>query len=142
MNEYTYDQICVGMTEEFKVVVTKEKQNLFREISGDVNPLHEDINFTNKINPNYKDILVFGMLTASFYSQLVGVYLPGKYCLFHSIDTKFLKPVYIGDELTISGTVSEKRDKFKQIVIKSEIRNQHKDKVSKAIIQTGVFDVK
>lgn len=138
MNEYRFNEIYEDMTHEFHVTITEEKQNLFRMVSGDTNPLHGDAIFAS--TRGYDGVVVFGMLTASFYSQLVGVFLPGKYCLFHSIDTKFIKPVFIGDELLVSGTVKEKREKFRQLVIQAIIKNQHNEKVSKAIITVGVLD--
>lgn len=138
MNEYTLSEISVGMSHEFQITITQEMQDNFRNLSGDVNPLHVDKKFAEK--KGYKDIVVFGMLTASFYSQLVGVYLPGKNCLFHSIDTKFVKPCFIGDSLTISGKVLDIREKFKQLVIQAQIKNQDNDIVSKAKILVGVLD--
>ena len=138
MNEYTLNEISVGLSHEFQVTITQDMQDSFRNISGDINPLHADKEFAEK--KGYKNTVVFGMLTASFYSQLVGVYLPGKNCLFHSIDTKFVKPCFIGDTLTISGTVSDIREKFKQLVIQAQIKNQDDEIVSKAKILTGVLD--
>ena len=48
------------------------------------------------------------MLTASFLSTLAGIYLPGEKSLIHSVETKMIKPVFIGDELIVTGKVSEK----------------------------------
>ena len=138
MNEYTYDEINIGLSHEFTVTVTQQMQDMFKKVSGDVNPLHADSEFA--ANRGFDSTVVFGMLTSSFYSTLVGVYLPGKNCLFHSIDIKFTQPVFIGDTLTVSGTVKEINDMFRQITVKAAIVNQHGRKVSKAIIKTGVLD--
>jgi len=79
------------------------------------------------------------MLTASLYSTLAGVYLPGKYSLIHSLeDLKFLKPVYAGDKLTVSGDVVDKDGQLGLIIIKAEIRNQENKCVSKAKIKVLV----
>ena len=80
------------------------------------------------------------MLTSSFFSTLVGVYLPGKYCLLQGIDIQFSKPVYIDDILTITGKVSYINEAYKQIEIKAIIINQDNEKVSKATIKVGVMD--
>ena len=80
MNEYKLKDIYIGMTEEFSVKITEKMQNNFRNFTGDINPIHSDKDFAKE--KGFDNILVFGMLTASFFSTLVGVYLPGKNCLF------------------------------------------------------------
>ncbi|MBR1729931.1 MAG: MaoC family dehydratase N-terminal domain-containing protein [Selenomonadaceae bacterium] len=107
----------------------------FCELSGDINPMHIDVDFAR--DNGCKDKLVYGMLSASFYSKLVGVYLPGKYCLLQNIHVKFHKPVYVGDRLTISGKVSDIIESVKRLEIKATIRNQDGVKVSSAIIKVG-----
>ena len=78
------------------------------------------------------------MLTSSFLSTIAGVYLPGKYSLIHSVETKMLKPVLLGDALTIEGVVSEKHDIFQMIVLKVTIKNQNEEKVLKGKMQIGI----
>ena len=138
MNEYKLEDIKIGMTEEFKVQITEKMQNDFRENTGDVNPMHYDENFAKQ--KGFANKLVFGMLTASFFSTLVGVYLPGKNCLFQECkDIRFHTPVLIGDELTIKGEVIEIDDRFKRITIKAIIRNQNEKKVCSAKLIAGVI---
>ena len=137
MNHYTYEEIEEGMVQSFEAVVTREDQEAFRGITKDENPLHKDSLFA--VEKGYKDQVVFGMLTASYYSTLAGVYLPGERSLIHSVETKFLKPVYIGDTLKIEGKVTEKNDTYRLIYIKATIRNQDGVKVSKATLQVAVL---
>lgn len=47
-------------------------------------------------------------------------------------------PVYIGDILTVTGTVKEVDSQFRRIVIKAEMRNQDRVKVSRAKLMVGV----
>ena len=110
---------------------------MFQELSGDTNPLHTEEDFAR--SRGYVSRVVFGMLTASLYSCLAGVYLPGRNCLLHSVHADFLSPVYVGDVLTVSGKISEKRDSFRQLVIRGMIRNQDGVKVSRAKIEAGVL---
>ena len=67
------------------------------------------------------------------------MYLPGKYSLIHSISIKFLKPVFVGDILTVTGTVSEKRDELKLIDLKVKIVNQIDECISKADMKVLVL---
>ena len=136
MNAYRYEEIEIGAEEKFEVTITAEMMGKFRDITGDMNPLHCDKEFA--VSQGYPSEVVYGMLTASFYSTLGGVYLPGKYCLIHSAEVKFASPVYIGDRLSIEGKVTEKNDTFQFITIKVTIRNQHGKKVSRGILKAGV----
>ena len=90
MNEYTYDEITIGQEESFQVTVSEEMMKQFLLITGDLNPLHRDAAYA--ATRQYFDKVVYGMLTASFFSTLAGVYLPGRYSLIHSVETKFLRP--------------------------------------------------
>lgn len=134
MNEYCYDDIRIGQTESFQKEITARMEDSFREITGDTNPLHRDDAFAMEIgNGKFKGHVSFGMLTASFCSALAGVYLPGKYSLIHSIDNlSFKKPVFVGDVLTVTGTVKEKYDGLKLISVSVNVTNQDGKVVSKA----------
>ena len=87
----------------------------------------------------FNDSLVYGLLTTSFYSTLAGVYLPGKYCLLQEVSAKFTKPVFVGDELTVSGEVMEVQETFRRIIIKARIVNQNGETVNRAKITAGVL---
>lgn len=141
MNEYLFEQINVGDCESFSVRVTEEMENSFRDFTGDLNPLHRDDDFAMEVgNGKFSRHIIFGMLTASFYSTLAGVYMPGKYSLIHSFENiSFKNPVYAGDMLTVSGTVQEKHEGINLIVVKAIITNQEKRTVSSALIKIFVM---
>ena len=139
MNEFSYEQLGVGQTETFSRLVTAEMMDQFRAISGDINPLHNDDGFAQQFG--YPSRVVYGMLSASMYSCLGGVYIPGKYCLLHSVHADFLRPVFVGDTLTVEGKLVEKRDLFRQIIIKAVIKNQDGKKISRAVIEAGVLEL-
>ena len=137
MNEFKFNDLRINQIEKFEVIITDHMMNSFREISGDLNPLHNNKNFA--IKNNYRDRVVFGLLVSSFYSKLIGVHLPGKYALLHEISLQFSKPVFIGDKLRISGEVVLINDTFKQIVLKAYITNQKLQKISRAKIKIGIL---
>ena len=137
MNQFRYEEIDIGHTESFTVTVTEELQDTFRNLTGDRNPLHASEEFAKE--KGFRGRAVFGMLTASFLSTLAGVYLPGERSLIQSTEVRFMKPVYIGDTLTISGTVSEKDDRFQLIQLKVAIRNQHEEKVLRGTMSVKVL---
>ena len=135
MNEYTFEQITVGQQASFEAVITPERLAMFCQISGDQNPLHCDEAYAK--NAGYSGRVAYGMLTASFYSTLAGMYLPGKYSLLQTVDVSFLKPVMVGDAITVCGIVTEKNETFRMISVKAQIFNQNHEKVSRAKLQIG-----
>ncbi|MBR2530994.1 MAG: MaoC family dehydratase [Lachnospiraceae bacterium] len=136
MNDLSYEEIEVGHKESFSVTVTEEMMDKFLAITGDVNPLHNDEDYAR--SAGHPGRVVYGMLSASLLSTLAGVYLPGKRSLIHEVKIKFAKPVYIGDTLTVEGTVEEKHDVYSLLVLKVTVRNQSGDKVCRAKMQVGV----
>ena len=136
MNHYTLAEMTPGLTEEFTVTVTPEMMDAFRAITGDVSPIHIDADYAR--GRGFPGRVVYGMLGASFFSTLAGVYLPGEHCLLHGVDLKFAKPIFIGDTLTVTGVVDEVNDTFREITIKASIVNQDGKKVTRAVIRAGV----
>ncbi|MBQ6560009.1 MAG: MaoC family dehydratase [Erysipelotrichaceae bacterium] len=135
MNNYRFEDLYEGLSVSFEETVTEEKMDAFRQISGDVNPLHMQKEFAQ--SQGYKDKVVYGMLTSSLLSRLVGVHLPGKYCLLQGMELKYLNPVYAGDTLTVKGTVYELHPSVKMAVIKALITNQDGVKVVRGKINVG-----
>ncbi len=137
LKTYTYDDIVLGQEESFSVTISENMVKNFREISGDVNPLHCDDTYAREMG--FACHVTYGMLTASFLSTLAGVYLPGQNCLLHEVEVKFINPVFAGDELTVKGVVSEKMDIFKRLDIKVTITKQTGEKVLRGSMKTGVL---
>lgn len=141
MNEFVLSEIEPGLKASFKRTITKEMEDAFRTISGDENPLHQDDAFARDIGEGrFPGHVSFGMLTASLYSTMAGMYLPGKYSLIHSFDElSFLKPVFAGDELTVEGEVIDKNEALGLIRLKVVIKNQNQKTVSRAKMKVMVM---
>jgi len=138
MNEYRWPDLAVGASAAFDVVVTEEMLDGFAAISGDHNPLHMDAAFGQA--SGFSGRVVFGLLTASFYSQLIGIHLPGKHALLHGIDVEFKSPAYIGDRLSVSGEIIYLNDAYHRLEVKARIVNQNGKVVSKATIRAGLHE--
>ncbi|MEZ9526170.1 MaoC/PaaZ C-terminal domain-containing protein [Enterovibrio norvegicus] len=136
MNHYSIDNITVGVKHQFLADITEEKLHAFTLVSGDVNPLHTNVAHAKK--RGHPGVVVYGMMTASLYSTLVGVYLPGENALLQDIQTRFSRPVFVGDVLTVEGEVVEVHEALKRIEIKATIRNQNGKVVSRARIHSGI----
>lgn len=139
MNHYSFEEIEIGTTESFSVEITEEQMELFAKLSGDLNPMHVDALYARE--RGYRDTVVYGMLSASFYSTLVGMYLPGEKCLLNKSDIDYRKPVYVGDKLSIQGEVIDKRIATRRIKIKGKMINQEGTIVNTAEITVSFTSV-
>jgi len=122
LNEFQFKDLSLGQNVTFKVEITREMVEDFIKISKDINPLHTNKEYANSLG--YKDIVVHGCLTNSFVSQLVGMHLPGKYCLILSINSSFLAPVFVSDILIVNGEVGELNESTRTAIIKIKMTNQ------------------
>ena len=135
MNNYKFEDLKIGMSESFTITVTEEMMDSFLNLSGDENPLHVDKEFA--LSQGYSDRVVYGLLTTSFISKLIGVLLPGRYCLLQGIELKYSKPVYVGDILIVRGVVDELHESVQRLTLKVEIINQDEKKVVKGKVEIG-----
>ena len=137
MNKYGIEDLYEGMTESFDVTITEGMMKNFLEITGDINPLHNDDEFAKA--KGFENRVVYGMLTSSMLSTLAGVYLPGERSLIREGDVKLKKPVFVGDTLTVSGTVEDIRAQLGIFDMKVTIVNDKGDKVLRGKMQMGII---
>ena len=93
----------------------------FAKISGDFNPLHTDEKYAQ--STKFGKRLVHGMLLASFLSQMIGMYLPGKHALYSSQTLEFHNPCFVNDEINVVSKVIDKSQSTKMLKIESHISN-------------------
>lgn len=120
--EYTFENLFVGQKANFFKKIDSALVNDFAKISGDFNPLHMNDEYAS--TTNFEKRVCHGMLLASFFSQLVGMYLPGKNSLYFSQTLNFRNPGFIDDNITIEGEIIEKKSNVKLIILKTTIHNQ------------------
>ena len=133
--EYRWEDLTLGLKHSFEATFTEEMAQEFARISGDINPLHVDRAYAS--SAGFASPVLFGMMTSSLYSTLVGVYLPGKYALLQGIDIDFNSPVFAGDKLFVQGEVVFLSEAYKRLEVKASIRKEDRKLVSKAIIRAG-----
>lgn len=135
MKEYRWEDLSIGLRHGFEAVFTEEMAESFALLSGDCNPLHVDRDYA--VSAGYPSPVLFGMLTSSLYSRLVGVYLPGKFALLQGIDIDFSSPCLANEPLRCEGEIVFMSDAFQRFEVKAAIRKQDGKRVSKATIRVG-----
>ena len=121
-SEYSFDDITIGTKKKFNVTITEEVVNDFAKLSGDYNPLH--MNKEYAASTSFKKRVVHGMLLASFFSRIDGMYLPGKHALYFSQSLNFVNPCFVGEKITVEGEVIDKSIAAKIIKLKTRVTNE------------------
>jgi len=136
MNDLRYDQLTLGMRADFQTTVSADSVDGFARLSGDHSPLHMDRDFA--VAAGHPDRVVHGMLSASLFSTLVGVHLPGRNALFHGIKASFHRPIYPGMPLSVGGEIVYLNEAYRQIEIKASILGPDGKKHVSAVLKVGL----
>jgi 3-hydroxybutyryl-CoA dehydratase len=118
----TLDQLSVGQTYESKVTITEDMIKRFAAATGDYNPIHLDEDYAK--GTIFKTRVAHGMLQAGILSGILGMRFPGVGTIYLSQAMRFLKPVFIGDEITFSLKVLELIREKNRVRIETVCANQ------------------
>jgi len=116
-----FAELVPGETASLVRTLTHKDIELFAVLSGDVNPAHVDEAFAK--SDVFHKIVAHGMWTGSLFSTLLGTQLPGPGTIYVNQSLNFRRPVGMGDTLTVSVTVKEKKD-GSRVVLGCEATNQ------------------
>lgn len=103
-----YDEIAVGDTASVTRTLSQQDIQLFALVSGDVNPAHLDAAYAQ--TDLFQRVIAHGMWGGGLISAVLGTELPGPGAIYLSQSLRFTRPVGLGDTITTSVTVAEKRD--------------------------------
>ena len=137
-SEYSFDEIELGMQKSFKVDISKNMLDVFGRDTGDYNPLHMSEEYAS--STSFKKRVCSGMFLSSFFSRLVGIYLPGKHALHISQSLNFVNPCFIGETITVEGKVIDKSPATKIIKLETTITNESGKRIIDGKAQVIVRD--
>jgi len=100
----SFEQIKIDMSVSYSQTITDADVKSFAGISGDHNPIHVDDEYASK--SRYKKRISHGLISGSFFSALFGTKLPGPGCVYVQQTFNFKRPVYLGDTVTATATVT------------------------------------
>jgi 3-hydroxybutyryl-CoA dehydratase len=127
MVELDYEDIKVGDDASITRTITEADIVAFADLTGDTNPVHLDAEYAAK--SMFGERIAHGMLVAGLISAVLGTKLPGPNSIYLGQDLKFTAPVKIGDTLTVTATVTEKRDDKRIIKLRTTATNQRGEMV-------------
>ena len=123
----TYDEISIGQVARMSRQLTIADIQAFAAVSGDINPAHLDADYAN--DTVFHGVIAHGMWSGALISALLGTEFPGPGTIYVNQDLHFIRPVRIGDTLTVTVTVTTKDDAKKRLTLDCDVVNQHGEKV-------------
>ena len=125
MNGKTIKDLKVGDTAFFEKTITDADVILFAGVSGDLNPVHIDELYAK--TSIFKKRIVHGGLVNALFSTVLGTQLPGNGTIYMGQNSKFLKPVFLGDTIKATVTVGEIIEEKNRVVLNTVAYNQNGD---------------
>jgi phosphate butyryltransferase len=118
----TFDELKIGDTASLSHTVTQRDIDLFATVTGDVNPAHVDAAYAQ--TDMFHHIIIHGMWGAGLISAVLGTKLPGPGTIYLGQDLRFRHPVNIGDTITATLTVTEKKPEKGDVILDCVCTNQ------------------
>lgn len=98
----------VGEAASQSLAVTDEVVRRFADLVGDHNPVHLDEAFA--ATTRFGKRIAHGMIAAGLISGVLGSKLPGPGTIYLSQSLQFTAPVFVGDVITATATVTMLRE--------------------------------
>lgn len=123
----TFDEINVGDSASLMRTLSKEDIELFAVMSGDINPAHVDEEFAR--GDLFHHIIAHGMWGAALISTVLGTKLPGPGAIYLGQTLQFRHPVFVGDTVTVTVTVTAKQTDGYRVSFDCQCTNQRRQVV-------------
>ncbi len=127
MSGFSINEIKMGMKRSFSKTITESDLFAFAGITGDMNPVHMNSEYAK--TTRFGERIAHGMLTASFFSTIVGMCLTGADAIYLGQNLEFRLPVKIGDTITATGEVTKIVPEKRIIHVYMTATNQRKEVV-------------
>ena len=118
-----FEELEIGTKGSLTRTLTEEDLILFAKVSGDTNPVHLDESFA--AGTQFKGRIAHGMWTASLISCALATEMPGPGGIYLGQEVKFVRPVQVGDTVTVQLEVLSKNERRNRATIATNVVNQH-----------------
>ncbi len=129
MKGKTIKEIQIGDFEVYERTITEADVVMFGGVSGDLNPAHFNEKYAK--DTMFKGRIVHGMLTASYFSTILGTFLPGPGTIYLGQELRFTKPVRVQETIKAVATVTEINEEKNIIKLETIAYNENGDVVIK-----------
>lgn len=118
-------EITIGQQFSTSREVTDELVRKFAEVSGDYNPIHLDEEFAK--TTRFGRRIAHGMLSGAFISAVLGNEFKDMKIVYLSQTMKFTAPVFLGDTVTSTATITNIRADKNIVTLETICTNQKGD---------------
>ncbi|MBP6004729.1 MAG: MaoC family dehydratase [Pyrinomonadaceae bacterium] len=118
-------EINIGQQFSTSREVTDELVRKFAEVSGDYNPIHLDEEFAK--TTRFGRRIAHGMLSGAFISAVLGNEFKDMKIVYLSQTMKFTAPVFLGDTVTATATITNIRTDKNIVTLETICTNQNGD---------------
>jgi len=118
----TLKELTVGQAYETSFAITAELIERFADVTGDHNPIHLDEDYAAR--SIFKQRVAQGMLQAGLLSGILGCHFPGVGTIYLSQTLKFIKPIFIKDQITLRLELLEIKNDKNQVRLETLFTNQ------------------
>jgi acyl dehydratase len=133
----TVDDFHVGQRASFTKTFTEDDVRRFVDITADTNPLHVDEAFAAA--SRFGRRVLHGMLTASMFSTMVGMKLPGTGAVYRAQTLRFVRPAFVGDTLTAHFVVTSIDRAKHRLEMDAWIENASGERVVEGTCEAGLL---
>lgn len=107
----------VGRRAELRHTFRQDDVLAYAGLTGDMNPLHIDARAASR--GRFGRPVVHGMLTASLFSRLLAMDLPGPGTIYLRQSLRFARPVWPGEEVVASVTIARRSSRRRFIWLRT-----------------------
>jgi phosphate acetyltransferase len=134
IENYTFSEITLGQSARLLRTLTLEDIQAFAAVSGDTNPAHLDSVYAS--DSLFHGVIAHGMWSGALISALLGTQFPGPGTIYQDQALHFVKPVRVGDTLTVTVTVTSLNPVNSSVELDCRVFNQRG-----ALVLSGVAKV-
>ncbi|HTV34329.1 MAG TPA: bifunctional enoyl-CoA hydratase/phosphate acetyltransferase [Methylocella sp.] len=129
----TFDEMQIGESASLARTLTHKDIELFAIMSGDVNPAHVDSEFAK--SDMFHKVIAHGMWGGALISTVLGTELPGPGTIYLGQTFRFMRPVGLGDTITVTVKVTQKNDANHHVSLDCAATNQKGEVVINGIAE-------
>ena len=123
---FTYEELAIGQSARLLRTLTMQDIQAFAAVCGDANPCQLDSEYAN--GTMFRGAIAHGMWGGALISVFLETQFPGAGTIYLEQDLHFMRPVKVGDTLSVNAIVVAKEDKNK-IQLNCTIENQKGEQV-------------
>lgn len=139
MQKLDYGTSYIGQSISFSKTITEKDMLSFNQIVQDQNPIHTNQESAQSFG--FREKVIYGMLCSSLTAKIADYLFPEKCCLILQVNYRFVNPAFVGDELSIKGTILELNEGTPRSTVAIEITSNAR-KIVKGKMIVGFIEEK